>query len=45
VSRGARASRTLRFTNQDRTAFTFRDARDVAVGRELSVPSSIFAWP
>jgi hypothetical protein len=45
VSRGARASWTLRFTNQDRTAFTFRDARDVAVGREPSVPSSIFAWP
>ncbi|MFL5618076.1 MAG: hypothetical protein ACJ79A_06760 [Gemmatimonadaceae bacterium] len=45
VSRGARASWTLRFTNLDRTAFTFRDARDVATGRELTVPSSIFAWP
>ena len=36
---------TLRFTNADRTAFVFRDARDVATGRELTVPSSIFAWP
>ena len=45
VSRGARAGWTLRFSNLDRTAFTFRDARDVAAGRELTVPSSIFAWP
>jgi len=35
----------VRFTNIDRTAFAFRDARDVATGRELTVPSSIFAWP
>ena len=45
LSRGARSSVTLRFTNLDRTAFTFRDARDVAMSRELTVPSSIFAWP
>jgi hypothetical protein len=36
---------TLRFTNLDRTAFIVRDARDVAMSRELTVPSSIFAWP
>jgi hypothetical protein len=45
VSRGARSSVTLRFTNLDRTAFIVRDARDVAMSRELTVPSSIFAWP
>jgi hypothetical protein len=45
VSSGSRASWTIRFTNIDRTAFAFRDARDVAAGRELTVPSSIFAWP
>lgn len=45
LNRGAGASWTLRFTNADRTAFVFRDARDVASGRELTVPSSIFAWP
>jgi hypothetical protein len=45
VSRGANASWTLRFTNADRTAFVFQDARDVSTGREPSVPSSIFAWP
>ena len=41
----ANAGFTLRFTNADRTAFVFRDARDVAKGRELTMPSSIFAWP
>ena len=45
VSSGARTSMTIRFTNIDRTAFAFRDARDVSAGRELTVPSSIFAWP
>jgi hypothetical protein len=45
ISRGARAGWTLRFTNADRTAFVFRDARDVEAGRELTTPSSIFAWP
>ena len=45
LSRGAGAPWTLTFTNSDRTAFVFRDVRDVAVGRELTVPSSIFAWP
>jgi hypothetical protein len=45
VGGGARTSMTIRFTNIDRTAFAFRDARDVAAGRELTVPSSIFAWP
>jgi hypothetical protein len=45
VSGGARSSVTLRFTNADRTAFVYRDPRDVATGREVTVPSSIFAWP
>ena len=45
LNRGAGASVTLKFTNADRTAFVFRDARDVASGRELTLPSSIFAWP
>jgi hypothetical protein len=45
VNKGANAGFTLRFTNADRTAFVFRDARDVAKGRELTMPSSIFAWP
>jgi len=45
LNRGAGAGFTLRFTNTDRTAFVFRDARDVAKGRELTMPSSIFAWP
>jgi hypothetical protein len=45
LNRGAGAAWTVRFTNADRTAFVVRDARDVAVGRELTVPSSIFAWP
>lgn len=45
LNRGAGAGFTLRFSNTDRTAFVFRDARDVAKGRELTMPSSIFAWP
>jgi hypothetical protein len=45
LNKGAGAGFTLRFTNVDRTAFVFRDARDVAKGRELTMPSSIFAWP
>jgi hypothetical protein len=45
VSGGADARWTLKFTNADRTQFVFREARDVAVGREVTVPSSIFAWP
>jgi hypothetical protein len=45
VSRGARSAVTLRFTNADRTAFVFRDPRDVMTGREVTLPSSIFAWP
>ena len=45
VNKGANAGFTVRFTNVDRTAFVFRDARDVAKGRELTMPSSIFAWP
>jgi hypothetical protein len=45
VSSGANARWTLTFTNADRTAFVFRNARDVAEGREITVPSSIFAWP
>ncbi len=42
---GANARWTLGFTNADRTAFVFRNARDIAEGREITVPSSIFAWP
>ena len=42
---GANARWTIKLTNADRTQFVFREARDVAVGRELTVPSSIFAWP
>jgi len=45
LSTGANARWTLTFTNADRTAFIFRNARDVAEGREITVPSSIFAWP
>jgi hypothetical protein len=45
LSGGANARWTLSFTNADRTAFVFRNARDVAQGREITVPSSIFAWP
>ena len=45
VTGGANARWTLSFTNADRTAFVFRNARDVAEGREITVPSSIFAWP
>ena len=36
---------TIKITNADRTQFSFKEARDVEVGRELTVPSSIFAWP
>ena len=42
---GANARWTIKLTNADRTQFVFREARDVAIGRELTVPSSIFAWP
>jgi hypothetical protein len=45
LSGGANARWTLSFTNADRTAFVFRNARDVAEGRDITVPSSIFAWP
>jgi hypothetical protein len=45
LSTGANARWTVSFTNADRTAFIFRNARDVAEGREITVPSSIFAWP
>jgi hypothetical protein len=45
LSTGANARWTITFTNADRTAFVFRNARDVAEGREITVPSSIFAWP
>ena len=45
LSAGANASWTLSFTNADRTAFVFRSARDIAEVREITVPSSIFAWP
>ena len=42
---GANRGYTLKFTNADRTQFVFREPRDVSAGRELTVPSSIFAWP
>jgi hypothetical protein len=45
LNRGANASWTLTFTNADRTPFVFRSARDIADVREITVPSSIFAWP
>ncbi len=45
LTSGANARWTLGFTNADRTAFAFRNARDVAEGREITAPTSIFAWP
>lgn len=45
VTSGAGSRWTLRFSNSDRTAFAFRTPRDVEAGREMTVPSSIFAWP
>ena len=45
LSSGANARWTVSFTNADRTAFVFRNPRDVAAAREITVPSSIFAWP
>jgi hypothetical protein len=45
LSSGANARWTIKFTNADRTQFVFREPRDVEFGRELTVPSSIFAWP
>jgi hypothetical protein len=45
LSKGANTGFTIGFTNADRTQFVFREARDVAESRELTVPSSIFAWP
>ena len=45
ISRGANSRFTVKVSNVDRTQFVFREARDVAVGRGRTVPSSIFAWP
>jgi hypothetical protein len=45
ITGGANARWTLGFTNADRTAFVFRNPRDVVQGREITAPSSIFAWP
>ena len=45
LSSGANARWTIKFSSADRTQFVFREARDVTIGRELTVPSSIFAWP
>jgi hypothetical protein len=45
LNSGARSQVTVRVTNSDRTAFVFREPRDVATGRELTVPASTFAWP
>jgi hypothetical protein len=36
---------TVRFTNVDRTTFEFRNPRDVADRRALTVPTSLFNWP
>jgi hypothetical protein len=45
VTGGANARWTLGFTNADRTQFVFRSPRDVTQAREITAPSSIFAWP
>ena len=45
LNSGANARWTIKITNADRTQFVFREPRDVEIGRELTVPSSIFAWP
>jgi hypothetical protein len=45
LTTGANARWTLSFTNADRTAFVFRSPPDVVEGREVTTPSSIFAWP
>ena len=45
VTPGAGARWTVRFSNGDRTAFVFRTPRDIALARETTAPSSIFAWP
>ena len=45
LSSEANSRFTVKVSNIDRTQFVFREARDVFVGRELTVPSSIFAWP
>ena len=45
MNSGANARWTVKITSADRTQFAFREARDVQIGRELTVPSSIFAWP
>lgn len=45
LSSDANARFTVKVSNVDRTQFAFREPRDVFVGRELTVPSSIFAWP
>lgn len=45
LSSEANSRFTVKVSNIDRTQFVFREARDVFIGRELTVPSSIFAWP
>ena len=45
VTSGANARWTLKFSNGDRTAFVFRSPRDIADTREITAPSSVFAWP
>ncbi|MBC7673302.1 MAG: hypothetical protein H7247_12860, partial [Polaromonas sp.] len=45
LNSGANARWTVKITSADRSQFAFREARDVQIGRELTVPSSIFAWP
>lgn len=45
VTSGAGARWTIGFTNVDRTTFEYRNPRDVADRRALTVPTSLFAWP
>ncbi|MEO5815503.1 MAG: hypothetical protein ABIT20_09515 [Gemmatimonadaceae bacterium] len=45
LSSEANSRWTVKVSNLDRSQFVFREPRDVFVGRELTVPSSIFAWP
>jgi hypothetical protein len=45
VTRDAGARFELRLGNRDLTRTFWQEPRDVRIGRERSVPSSIFVWP
>jgi hypothetical protein len=45
ITNGAARGWEISFTNVDRARFVFREPRDVADGREPTIPSSIFSWP